>query len=343
MKKLSFQNWDCKIVEKKKIWFSISIAIILVGVIIMSLFGFNVGIDFSGGTVLTITSGDLYEESDYQAYKTSVQEVLAQNGVKAEVEQKLSSNSASGIQVRFKNEINGVKADESAMESVNTNVRAQAEEKIIDIILASKPNTSQNSLNQNLSVTLSTVGATASANLLFMAFLSIVVASILILLYVAVRFEILSGVSAVIALIHDILAMCALVLIFRIQINASFVAALITIVGYSINNTIVLFDRVRENKAMQSMMNATPAHIINTSIKETMSRSINTTVTTLATILLLAILGVAQVREFALPIIFGLIAGTYSSIFIAPTLWATFKDIDKNHKIKAKEQNRIKA
>jgi len=156
--------------------------------------------------------------------------------------------------------------------------------------------------------------------------LSIAVAAALILVYVAIRFEILSGVAAVIALIHDLLVMSAFMIIFRIQVNSSFVAALITILGYSINNTIVLFDRVRENEKGYLLRDASPTELINTSVKDTLTRSINTTITTLITIVLLAIFGLSQMREFAMPIIFGLLAGAYSSVFVAPCLWAWMKE-----------------
>jgi len=179
---------------------------------------------------------------------------------------------------------------------------------------------------ESVKVNMSNVGATASSELLLKAFLSIAVAAALILVYVAIRFEILSGVAAVIALIHDLLVMSAFMIIFRIQVNSSFVAALITILGYSINNTIVLFDRVRENEKGYLLRDASPTELINTSVKDTLTRSINTTITTLITIVLLAIFGLSQMREFAMPIIFGLLAGAYSSVFVAPCLWAWMKE-----------------
>jgi preprotein translocase subunit SecF len=115
--------------------------------------------------------------------------------------------------------------------------------------------------------------------------------------------------------------------LFRIQGNTTYVAAGITIVAYSINNTIVVFDRVREHVKLSPPNNKTNliGNIVDTSVRETFSRSIATTITTLITIIVLAIIGVTSIKEFALPIIFGLIAGTFSSLFIAPTIYALIR------------------
>ena len=166
-----------------------------------------------------------------------------------------------------------------------------------------------------------TTTATVSNEYLFSAIVAIAVALICMLIYIVIRFEILSGISAVIALAHDILIM------FHIEINSTFIAALITILGYSINNTIIIFDRVRETSKLYTGKRVNgklvkPEYIANKSVQDTIWRSINTTLTTLITIGMVAIIGVADIQVFALPIIFGLLAGTYSSIFIAPSIWA---------------------
>lgn len=114
--------------------------------------------------------------------------------------------------------------------------------------------------------------------------------------------------------------------IFHIEISSTFIAALITILGYSINNTIIVFDRIRENSKSLYYKNSTATFIANQSIRETLMRSINTSITTLITIAMVAIIGVPSIRVFALPIIAGLLAGTFSSIFISPSIWAMWKD-----------------
>ena len=170
------------------------------------------------------------------------------------------------------------------------------------------------------------ISATVSSELLTNAILAICLSIVLMLVYIAFRFEVSSGLSAVVALMHDILIMFCFMAIFHIELNSTFIAALITILGYSINNTIIVFDRIRENSKSVFYKNSTATFIANQSIKETLMRSINTSVTTLLTIAMVAIIGVPSIRIFALPIIAGLLSGTFSSIFIAPSIWALWKD-----------------
>ena len=173
------------------------------------------------------------------------------------------------------------------------------------------------------------IGPSATASLLLNALLAVLFATILILIYIAIRFELLSGLSAVIALAHDVLVVLSIVAIVRLQINSAFIAALITIIGYSINDTIVVFDRVRENATKDSYKNKTNSEVVNISVKETLVRTLNTSATTLFMITLLAIISVPTIREFAIPIVIGLLAGTYSSIFVATPIWAIVNDKTK--------------
>ncbi|MCH5184940.1 MAG: protein translocase subunit SecF [Oscillospiraceae bacterium] len=151
-----------------------------------------------------------------------------------------------------------------------------------------------------------------------------IIAIILILIYIAFRFEWSSAVMAVVSLVINILIMFSVYAITYLPLNTTFIAAMLTVVGYSINNTIVVFDRIRED--MKTARSKSVAEIVNSSIAATMGRTINTTVTTLITIVLLYIIGVASIKEFALPLIVGVFAGAYSSIFIAGTFWAIWKE-----------------
>ncbi len=154
------------------------------------------------------------------------------------------------------------------------------------------------------------VGATVSTELLFNAILAVSLALIFMLCYIGLRFQLSSGIACIIALLHDVLIMFAFMAIFNIEINSTFIAALITILGYSINNSIILFDRVRENMRTVYAKSMSPEGVANKSIKETLIRSINTTITTLIMIHMIAIIGVSEIKIFAFPIIFGLLAGT---------------------------------
>ena len=154
------------------------------------------------------------------------------------------------------------------------------------------------------------------------AFTASLVAVFLILVYIGFRFEFKSGLAAICALVHDLLVMLSMYVIFRIPLNINFIAAALTILGYSINATIVVFDRVRENR--KSMKTGNFGEIIDASIWDTMTRSINTTVTTLIVMVLLLILGVSSIRNFALPICIGIVCGCYSSVCISGPLWNKF-------------------
>jgi preprotein translocase subunit SecF len=180
------------------------------------------------------------------------------------------------------------------------------------------------------------VGPVAGATLVKNAVISVLLASVLMLIYIAIRFDFNSGLSAVFGLLHDVLIMLSFMVIFRsvIQMNSSFIAAALTIVGYSINNTIVIFDRIRENA--KKMPTAPREEVTNISIKESLGRTICTTVTTLITIVALCILGVPSIREFALPIIVGILSGVYSANMINGYVWAFLEEKRRGRGKKAK-------
>jgi SecD/SecF fusion protein len=173
----------------------------------------------------------------------------------------------------------------------------------------------------------SNVGSSVGADLRRAAVLSVIVASILILLYITVRFQFSSGLASIIAQLHDVAVLLAAYVILQIPINMTFIAVLLTTLGYQINATIVLFDRVRENR--KKMQKTSFAEVIDRSIKQTLSRNINTTLTTLMPITCIIILGVPSVRNFALPIAIGLLTGAYSSIALAGSLWHMISNADK--------------
>ena len=179
------------------------------------------------------------------------------------------------------------------------------------------------------------VGPVAGATLVKNAIISVLLAAALMLVYIAIRFDLNSGISAVFGLLHDVLIMLSFMVIFRsvIQMNSSFIAAALTIVGYSINNTIVIFDRIRENA--KKMPTTAREEVTNISIRESLGRTICTTVTTLITIVALCILGVASIREFALPIIVGILSGVYSANMINGYVWAFLEEKRRSRKAKA--------
>ena len=157
---------------------------------------------------------------------------------------------------------------------------------------------------------------------------ALLIAFACMLIYIAIRFDVFSGVSALLALVHDVLIMCAFMVFFRsvYQVNSSFIAAILTIVGYSINNTIIIFDRIRENAKKAGLSQLPRMDIVETSVSTTLSRTINTSLTTLITLVTLYIFGVEAIREFAFPLIVGMLAGSYSSMLLSGQVWAMWMD-----------------
>ena len=159
------------------------------------------------------------------------------------------------------------------------------------------------------------------------AVLAVVIATILMLIYIWFRFsDIRFATAAIIALVHDVLVILTCYSLVRLSVGSTFIAVMLTIIGYSINDTIVIFDRIRENmKGRRIKGNEDLEEITDRSISQTISRSLNTSITTFVMVLLLYIMGVASIKEFSLPLMVGVISGTYSSICVATALWYVFK------------------
>ena len=182
---------------------------------------------------------------------------------------------------------------------------------------------------ENAIVSQEEIGASIGKELRVNSLKALAIAFVAMLIYIAVRFEFKFGVIALIALAHDLLITISVFAVFGISINSPFIAAVLTIVGYSINATIVIFDRIRENLKLSGRTSA--AEVANKSVTQTMARSINTTLTTLFTIVAVYIF-VPTVRGFSLPIIIGIISGLFSSVFIAPSLWVLVTEKKKKSK-----------
>ena len=294
--------------NRSRICLIISAAIILIALVLtLCGRGVNLGIDFEGGLSMQY---NLKTAAD----KTDVDTVLSGMDI---------SSYTVTVQGADNNEINirikDVAKDD--IQKVQADFEAGIKEKYADAESIGDVNY---------------VGPVAGATLVKNAIISVMLAAVLMLIYIAIRFDFNSGVSAVFGLLHDVLIMLSFMVIFRsvIQMNSSFIAAALTIVGYSINNTIVIFDRIRENA--KKMTAAPKEEVTNISIRESLGRTICTTVTTLITIVALCILGVASIREFALPIIVGILSGVYSANMINGYVWAFLEEKRKSRKAKAK-------
>lgn len=169
------------------------------------------------------------------------------------------------------------------------------------------------------------VSPTVGSDLQRAAIMAAAVAIILMLLYIAIRFELTSGLAAVTCLVHDMLIMISVFVIFRLPVDGNFIAAVLTILGYSINASIIVFDRVREN--LHTARRETFEEVAEKSIWQTMGRTINTTLTTIFAVGMIYILGVDSLKDFTLPLLIGFVAGAYSSIFLASSLWGSYRKI----------------
>ena len=265
--------------------------------------GFNLDTDFAGGMAVTVGIGTDFTVKDVEAI---VSDALGKDQKASSVQK--SENSEAIIKFGYDN---ALKTDDERA--------AFGEEKVAAIETALTEKYGEIEI-KNKDVVSPSTGKELARSAIWMSIL----AALAILVYITFRFEFVSGVCAVIALVHDILILCGIYSIARIAIDTTFIAAILTVLGYSINATIVIFDRIRENT--RHAKKQTYSEIANSGINQTISRSINTTITTLLTIGMVYILGVTSIKEFALPIIIGIAIGTYSSICIAGNVWALWKD-----------------
>jgi len=287
-------------VSKYKIFVAISLVVIIAGLVVVIFQGLNLGIDFKGGTTIYVNIGKPYSPDDIRG-------ILSSEGIEATVMQVGDNKQDAIIRMRH-------------MEN-----QEEIHKRLITLLKEKYDLTDER-------FSIDTVGPTIGKDLTRNAILATVISWICILIYVGIRFEFKSGVAAIVALIHDVLIMVAAAALMRTQINSPFVAALLTIIGYSINDTIVIFDRVRENhKKFGSKL--PKAEIMNRSINESLTRTINTSLTTFFTVTALYVFGVESVKEFSLPILVGIIAGTYSTIFIAGPLWVEWNEKARQRKL----------
>lgn len=297
-----------KIVDKFKIFASISIAIAVIGIGLGFTKGYNMGIDFTGGTTIDINLHKYVENNELldiiKAYDTTASvDYLGESKDKIQI-----------------------KTTEKMEESKRLEVFSKYKEKY--------------GLKDTDLLQSGYIGPSIGKEIQSKAVVSVIIASIFMLIYISFRFKFTFGISAIIALVHDVLIVIAIYAIFRVPVNSPFVAAILTVVGYSINDTIVVFDRIRENAKLHPKMDKMT--LADVSIRQTVTRSINTSFTTLLSILMLYILGVDSIKEFTFPLLVGILSGTYSSIFIASPLWVLFEKIKEDKKKQEQTQKKKK-
>ena len=281
----------------RRIWFLLSLVLIIPGFICMGVRGFNFGIDFTGGTIIDLRFEQPVTLSD--------------------VRSSLAKYDLDGSTIQLAGAESGIESSENVMIRTVDLEENQRKEVMASLTQDVGPYTV---LREEK------VGATIGGELITNAVLALVISWALIILYVAYRFEWRFGVSAVLALIHDIVIVLAVFSFTQRQIDSSFIAALLTIVGYSINDTIVIFDRIRENLKLHFRRGGDVNELVNTSVYQTLTRSLYTVFTVLFTTFALYWFGGETTKDFAFALLVGFASGCYSSIFIASQLWIELRN-----------------
>lgn len=285
-----FDRFD--FVKSRKIYYYISGILMAVGIVIVSVFGLNLGIDFSSGTRVEIHTNDALTKEEMKSE-------LATLNIETDDIVISGNNQEIGV-ARFKDVLN---KEEIA------NLKAHFHQKF------------------GFDPTVSTVSPTVGKELAINALKAVGIASIGIIIYVSIRFEMKMAVPAVIALLHDAFLIIVFFSITRLEVDVTFIAAILTVIGYSLNDTIVTFDRMRENMQKKKRLKSFDdiADVVNTALRQVMVRSINTVLTVIIAILGILIFGSESIRNFSIALLVGTLIGVYSSIFLAAQMWVDWK------------------
>ncbi len=287
-------NFNIDFVKHRKKFFIASSLMVLAGIIAILTLGLNLGIDFASGTRVEILADkSLTEEQVRSEFETvNIEHELKEVNISGDNRE---IGVARFIGVLSKEEIGTVKTH-------------------FNDLYGAEPN-------------ISTVSPTVGKELARNAFIAVMIASAGIILYVTIRFEIFFALAAIVALLHDAFFIIVLFSLLQLEVDLTFIAAVLTIVGYSINDTIVTFDRIRENLKYRKKVKSFDdlAEVVNLSLQQTLSRSINTVLSTVFAAAALLIFGGEAIRNFSFALMVGLVAGTYSSLFIASQLWLIWK------------------
>ncbi len=289
------------IVSRKGIFFGVSLAVIAAGFIVMGVHkassgdALNYSLEFKGGTATTV----------------AFPEAMTLEKANAEVAPFIEEIAGGAVQIQTVQDSNEVIFKTSTL---NVEQREELNQMFVDKF----------GVEENI-ITSETISSVISSEMKSDTVIAVVVAIIFMLLYIRIRFKDLRfGLSSIIALLHDVLVVLAFYAVARVSVSNTFVACMLTIVGYSINATIVIFDRIRENMATMTHKDDLK-DIVDKSVTQTMSRSIFTSLTTFIMVAVLYVLGVTSIRDFALPLMVGIVCGAYSSICLAGSLWYVFR------------------
>ena len=292
------------IIGRRKIWYAISLILIIASLFFMVTRSFNMGIDFTGGTIMDLRFEKAVNINDVRSVLNDYD--LSNSTIQLSGDSS-SSTEAQNVMIRTVDlEEQDRKEVMSALSDKLGDYQVLREEK---------------------------VGATMGTELIMNAIYATIISWILIIAYVSYRFEFKFGIAAVLGLIHNVLIVLGAFALTQRQVDSSFIAALLTIIGYSINDTIVIFDRIRENLKLHFRKNGDIVELVNVSIFQTMTRSIYTVCTVLFATFSLYFFGGDTTKDFAFAMLIGFFCGAYTSIFIASPLWVTFRRFSDKRKM----------
>lgn len=292
------------IVKNKKYIFLFTALVIVAGIVTFCINGFNWDIEFVGGTELSYDLSKTIDKTDEANVEKIVVDIIGKDNFSSI---RIVGDNKDTIVIRTKL----VDKEDEKVSELREQITAKISEDYEGAVWQSTD----------------TVSAEVSAGLKRSAILAVSVAIVLMLVYIAFRFEVSSAFAAVLCLAHDVFVMLFAYSLLQIPMGSTVIATVLTILGYSINATIIIFDRIREN--VKQMPGKSFGEKVDLGIKSTLTRSINTTITTLITITLIYFMGVTSIKNFALPIIVGIVAGFYSSVCLSGCLWDTFRKKNK--------------
>lgn len=311
-------NNSIDVIKNRKVFFIIPIVIALITIITALILGVPVAIEFKGGTLLTY----------------SYTGTIDTNQVKSIVEQKGVGTVVVTTGSSFNSDLETVSVSFTSNEGVTADIQYEISQALTE---AFPDNNIEIANSQD-------VNPSSGASFFLKCLVAVIFSFILLVVYIAFRFKKIggwsAGVFAIVALVNDVFMAFAAFVFFRFSIDSNFMAVVLTILGYSINNTIVIYDRIRENRNLYGKKMGL-VELVNSSISQTLKRSINTTVTTGSAVLIICIVayicGVTSIISFAVPMIVGLIAGTYSSLLLAGPLWVMWQQHKEKKAITAKK------
>ena len=297
-------KYNLDIISKRKRFYYVSAVVVILGLALLMFRGLNLGIDFRSGTIIEVDLKTQYTTAEVRDLVTPILERVQIRDIREAGQQ------TTMVQIRT------TEVDEADVSDALEALRVKWPE-------------------AKLAFT-SSVDATFSGELVRNAIVALLFASAGMLIYIGIRFEFKFAVAAVLALLHDVLIVLAFFALLQIEVNSEFVAAILTIVGYSINDTIVVFDRIRENMN-KAKRQADFEGLVNRSINESLVRTINTSLTTLLAIGAVLIFGGITLRPLAIALVVGIFAGTYSSIFVASSVWLDWKESEMANRLNSKK------